>query len=214
MKYILNEPWCLRGWKNKQYCLCDFTSPAEPIEITEGDMASLSSPFEYDGGNQTIDRMIDAGMLRPAGERETLDETRQYRNYGCLHFSSVIFSITGKCNYNCLHCSVNAPEAPLGEFSFERIEELLDEMKDCGLKNIVLIVYGLISFIRKLRKYVMLPSWSYHPERAAVTPACRVYRRELNISPDGILSPCYAIMADDYIRSTMPDINKMPLKSG
>ncbi len=52
-----------------------------------------------------------------------------------------------------------------------------------------LIVYGLISFIRKWRKYVMLPSWSYHPERAAVTPACRVYRRELNISPDGILSP-------------------------
>ena len=51
----------------------------------------------------------------------------------------MIFSITGKCNYNCLHCSVNAPEAPLGEFSFERIEELLDEMKDCGLKNIVLI---------------------------------------------------------------------------
>ena len=51
----------------------------------------------------------------------------------------MIFSITGQCNYNCLHCSVNAPEAPLGEFSFERIEELLDEMKDCGLKNIVLI---------------------------------------------------------------------------
>jgi len=34
---------------------------------------------------------------------------------------------------------VNAPEAPLGEFSFERIEEILDEMKDCSLKNIVLI---------------------------------------------------------------------------
>ncbi len=375
MKYILNEPWCLRGWKNKPHCLCDFTLPMEPIDIAGGDMRFLSSPFDYDGGNEAVDRMISAGMLRPAGEGETLDEVRQYRNYGCLHFSSVIFSITGKCNYNCLHCSVNAPEAPLGEFSFERIEELLDEMKDCGLKNIVLIggeplvrrdfmqivdailqrgmfvvqiftngslvndalldeldkrnisptfmisfdgvgyhdimrgvkgaeerfyrcvdllrsrgfrvtcnmcftkdsivsiwdtietlsakgvesltvyppvesglwkdryeemgasldqmydeyanvfekfvaadypmdliVYGLISFIRQWRKYVMLPSWSYHPDRAAVTPACRVYRRELNISPDGILSPCYAIMADEYIKSNMPDINKMPLK--
>lgn len=375
MKYILNEPWSLRGWKNKPFCLCDFTSPAEPLEISEADKDFLSSPFEYDGGNQTIDRMIDAGMLRPAAEGEALDEDRQYRNYGCLHFSSVIFSITGKCNYNCLHCSVNAPESPLGEFSFERIEELLDEMKDCGLKNIVLIggeplvrrdfmqivdavlqrgmfvvqiftngslvndalldeldkrnisptfmisfdgvgyhdimrgvkgaeerfyrcvdllrkrgfrvtcnmcftrdsivsiwdtietlaargvesltvyppvesglwkdrykemgatldqmydeyanvfekyvaadypmdliVYGLISFIRSQRKYVMLPSWSYRPERAAVTPVCRVYRRELNISPDGILSPCYAIMADEYIKNNMPDINKMPLR--
>lgn len=375
MKYILNEPWCLRGWKNKPYCLCDFTSMMEPIDISEGDMDYLSSPFEYHGGHPVIDRMIETGMLRPAREGETLDEDRQYRNFGNLHFSSVIFSITGKCNYNCLHCSVNAPKSPLGEFSFERIEELLDEMKDCGLKNIVLIggeplvrkdfmqivdailkrgmfvvqiftngslvndalldeldkrkisplfmisfdgvgyhdimrgikgaeerfyksvdllrrrgfrvtcnmcftkdsivsiwdtietlaakgvdsltvyppvesglwkdryeemgasldqmydeyakvfekfvaadypmdliVYGLISFIRSRRKYVMLPSWSYHPERTAVTPACRVYRRELNISPDGILSPCYAIMADDYIKSSMPDINKMPLR--
>ena len=86
MKYILNEPWCLRGWKNRPYCLCDFTSPAEPIEITEGDMAGLSSPFEYDGGNQTIDRMIDAGMLRPAGEGETLDETRQHRKHHSASF--------------------------------------------------------------------------------------------------------------------------------
>lgn len=375
MNYILNEPWCLRGWKNKPYCLCDFTSPAQPIEIAEEDKNFLSGAIAYDGGNQTIDRMIRSGVLRPAREGETLDEARQYRNYGCLHFSSVIFSITGKCNYNCLHCSVNAPKSPLGEFSFERIEQLLDEMKDCGLKNIVLIggeplvrkdfmqivdaiiqrgmfvvqiftngslvndalldeldcrnlsptfmisfdgvgyhdimrgvagaeerfyqcvdllrsrgfrvtcnmcftrdsivsiwdtietlsargvesltvyppvesglwkdryqemgatldqmydeyaavfekyvaadypmdliVYGLISFIRRARKYAMLPSWSYHEDRADVTPACRVHRRELNISPDGILSPCYAIMADDYIKSTMPDINKMPLK--
>jgi hypothetical protein len=65
----------------------------EPMDITEGDMRGLSSAFEYNGGNQVIDRMIDAGMLRPAAEGETLDEARQYRNYGCLHFSSVIFPL-------------------------------------------------------------------------------------------------------------------------
>ena len=375
MNYILNEPWCLRGWKNKPYCICNFTSPAPPIDITEEEKNVLSGSFTYDGGNPAIDRMIEAGMLRPAGAEESLDEDRRYRNYGCLHFSSVIFSITGKCNYNCLHCSVNAPKAPMEEIPFERIEKMLDEIKECGLKNIVLIggeplvrrdfiqivdavlqrgmfvveiftngslvndalldeldkrkvspifmisfdgvgyhdimrgvkgaeeqfyrcvdllrsryfrvtcnmcitkdsivsiwdsirilsekgvesltvyppvesglwkdryqemgvsldrmceeytnvfeqyvaadypmdliMYGLISFIRRSRKYVMLPSWSYHPDRAAVTPVCRVYRRELNISPEGILSPCYAIMADEYIRNSMPDINKMPLK--
>lgn len=137
--------------------------------------------------------------------------------YGCLHFSSVIFSITGKCNYNCLHCSVNAPEAPLGEFSFERIEELLDEMKDCGLKNIVLIggeplvrrdfmqiVDAILqrgmfvvqiftneslvneALLDELDKRKISPTFmisfdgvGYHPDKAAVTPACSVYRREL-----------------------------------
>ena len=375
MNYILNEPWCLRGWKNKPYCLCNFTSPAPPVEISEKDKDVLSGPFAYSSGNPSVDQMIRSGMLRPAEEGESLDETRQYRNFGCLHFSSVIFSITGKCNYNCLHCSVNAPKAPMEEVPFERIEKMLDEIRECGLKNIVLIggeplvrrdfiqivdailqrglfvaqiftngslvndalldeldkrnvsptfmisfdgvgyhdimrgvkgaeeqfyrcvdllrsrnyrvtcnmcitkdsvvsvwdtirvlsekgveslivyppvesglwrdryqemgvsldkmcaeyedvfekyvaadypmdliMYGLISFVRSRRKWALLPSWSYHPEKAAVTPACRVYRRELNISPEGILSPCYAIMADEHIRNSMPDINKIPLR--
>ncbi len=139
MKYILNEPWCLRGWKNKPYCICDFTSSANPIEISEEDKDFLSGAFAYNGGNQKIDRLINAGILRPAGEEESLDESRQYMNYGCLHFSSVIFSITGRCNYNCMHCSVSAPKAPMEEIPFERIEKQLDEIKECGLKNIVLI---------------------------------------------------------------------------
>ena len=66
MNYILKEPWCLRGWKNKPYCICDFTSPVPPFEITEEEKDALSGPFAYNGGDPKIDQMIHYGMLRPA----------------------------------------------------------------------------------------------------------------------------------------------------
>lgn len=375
MRYILNELFCLRGWKNKPYCICNDTLPAPPISISRELTELLSGPFEYEGGSAATDRLIRSGIVRPAKEGECLEPSRRYRNYGCLHFNTVIFSITGKCNYNCMHCSVNAPSAPMGELPFSRIETMLDEMKECGLKSVVLIggeplirkdflqivdavtvrgmfvteiftngslidetlieelmsrklkplfmisfdgvgfhdtmrgikgaeevfyhsvellrsrgfpiacnmcvtkdsihslwdtivtlaekgvssltvyppvecglwkdkidelgasmelvgevytdviekyvaadypldlhLYGLMYFMKRVRRFAMIPHWGYSQGKAAVTPACKVYQKELNISPEGILSPCYALMADEYIRTHMPNVHKMPLK--
>lgn len=375
MRYILKEQYQLRGWKNRPWCICDTQSPMPAVAVGENFIKLLSETIEYTDGNPMLDRLIASGLLRAAGEKEELKEEQMYFNYGCLYFESVIFSITGRCNYHCLHCSVNAPKAPMQEIPFQQIEKMLDEMKECGLDNIVLIggeplirkdfmqvvdavlerkmfivqiftngslvdeelldeldkrkisplfmisfdgvgyhdimrgvkgaekdfyrcvdllrsrnfrvscnmcvtkdsihslwdtimtlsakgvsdltvyppvecglwkdryremgaslelvsdvytdviekyvaagfpmdlyLYGLARFLKEGKKYAFLPNWRYRPEKAAASPACRIFLRELNISPEGILSPCYAIMSDDYIRSHMPDINQMSLK--
>ena len=42
--------------------------------------------------------------------------------------------ITGKCNYNCLHCFNAADNAPLmSEWSLPDAEKLLDDARDCGI---------------------------------------------------------------------------------
>ena len=44
------------------------------------------------------------------------------------------FMITGKCNYNCLHCFNAADNAPLmTEWSFDEVISLLDQARDCGV---------------------------------------------------------------------------------
>lgn len=375
MNYILNDSYSLRSWKNKPFCLYTDTSPASPLPIGQELTELFSDVFEYHGGNAQIDQLIQNGFLRKAREGETLSPGRRYQDYGCLYFESVIFSITGQCNYHCLHCSVNAPKAPMGEIPFSRIESLLDEMLECGLKNVVLIggeplirkdflqivdaittrsmfvteiftngslvdeallnelsrrqvmplfmisfdgigfhdimrgvkgaeenffrcvnllhsrnfpiacnmcvtkdslhslwdtitvlsekgvssltvyppvecglwknriqemgasmdlicevytdviekyikanypldlnFYGMVQFIKQLRGFALVPYWRHAPEKAAVSPACRIHQKELNISPEGILSPCYAIMSDDDIRSHMPDLHQVSLK--
>ena len=375
MNYILNDSYSLRSWKNKPYCICMDTAPVPPIPIGQELTVLFSDVFAYHGGDARIDQLIQEGILRTALEGEELTPERRYLDYGCLYFESVIFSITGQCNYHCLHCSVNAPKTPMGEIPFSRIESLLDEMRECGLKNVVLIggeplirkdflqivdavtdrgmlvaeiftngslvdetllnelsrrqlkplfmisfdgvgfhdimrgvkgaeesffrcvdllssrglpiscnmcvtkdslhslwdtitilaekgvssltvyppvecglwkdriremgasmdlicevytdviekyvsadyplnlnLYGMIQFVKRLRGFALTPYWRHAPEKASISPACKVHQRELNISPEGILSPCYAIMADDYIRSHMPDLHQVSLK--
>jgi len=374
-KYILNKKFTLRGWKNIPYSIDIPGSPGSPIVITPELTEKLSTPFEYDSGDTMIDRMIRQGIVVPCSDGEVLADEQKYKNYGCLHFESVIFSITGRCNYKCMHCSVNAPDSPMTEIPFERICSLLDEMKECGLKNVVLIggeplirkdflkiadevikrgmfiaeiftngslvtpklldeldrhgiktlfmisfdgvgyhdrmrgvkgaeenfykcvkllkergypvnanmcitresiyslwdtirtlsdlgvgsltvyppvecglwedkaetlgvttqmigdeypkviekyvaagypitlnMYGLIYFSSELKKYALTPKWKAWGKNPEKVPACITFTSELNISPEGILSPCYALMSDPFSKDKMPDINKMSLK--
>ena len=52
---------------------------------------------------------------------------------------TVILSITGYCNYRCRHCSVSAPKGAMGEMTLEQVKDVLLQIKECGLKEIVLI---------------------------------------------------------------------------
>ena len=50
------------------------------------------------------------------------------------YFPAMNWMITGKCNYNCLHCFNAADNSPLmAEFSLEEAEKLLDEAQACGI---------------------------------------------------------------------------------
>ena len=49
--------------------------------------------------------------------------------------------ITGKCNYNCLHCFNASDNSPLmSEFTLEDAEKLLDEAQACGIKSVYTFV--------------------------------------------------------------------------
>lgn len=52
---------------------------------------------------------------------------------------TVVLSITGYCNYRCRHCSVSAPQGAMGEMTLEQVKDVLLQIKDCGLKEIMLI---------------------------------------------------------------------------
>ena len=373
--YILEKNCSLRGWKNIPYSVEFEDQPRSPLAISPALAHKLEGPVEYEKKDPEISSLIGQKILVPCSEDAALADHQRYYNYGCLHFDNVIFSITGRCNYNCMHCSVNAPQSPMTELPFEKICNMLEEMKECGLKSVVLIggeplirpdflrvvdevskrkmfiaeiftngslvtedlldeldrrhlrplfmlsfdgvgyhdkmrgipgaeqdlyrcatllhqrgypvsanmcitresihsiwdtvlklselgvrsltvyppvecgaweekasamgvttqmigevypelirkfvaadypldlnLYGMIYLSSKHRKFAITPkwkTWGKPPERSL---ACLTFARELNISPEGILSPCYAMMSDDYTRKEMPDLYQMSLK--
>ena len=54
--------------------------------------------------------------------------------YANRYFPAMNWMITGKCNYNCIHCFNAADNAPLmSEWSMEEAECLLDQARNCGI---------------------------------------------------------------------------------
>ena len=65
-----------------------------------------------------------------------LNKDQYYRYFGNRYVSTVLWSITGKCNYRCRHCFMDAPNAALGELSTDEALNLIDQMAECGVLRV------------------------------------------------------------------------------
>ena len=78
--------------------------------------------------------LIQKDLIEPCRRGEHPSEWSAYRCYENRYFPKMNLMITGKCNYNCLHCFNAADNAPLmTEWSYEELLNLLDQAKDCGI---------------------------------------------------------------------------------
>lgn len=59
-----------------------------------------------------------------------------YRFYPNRFVKSIFWSVTGRCNFRCRHCYMDAPEGALGELTHEEAIELIDQMAECGVLTV------------------------------------------------------------------------------
>ena len=137
MFYVLSESIALRSWQFvpqayyfrddpfahwlsdeefKLLLLCDGEHDIEPSELTE----SLES----------------RSLIRKCGRGEKMSEWSRHKSYPHRYFPKINLMITGKCNFNCLHCFNAADNAPLmTEWDFDELVGLLDQASDCGIHS-------------------------------------------------------------------------------
>ena len=81
-----------------------------------------------------ISDLLSRGLIEECKKGDHPSEWSAYRSYPHRHFPAMNFMITGKCNYNCIHCFNAADNAPLmSEWSLEDAIDLLDQAADCGI---------------------------------------------------------------------------------
>ena len=74
------------------------------------------------------------GMIAPAGPGETATPWSRPRVCDNRYFPAMNWMITGRCNYNCLHCFNAVDNAPLAsEFTLEEGERLIEQAAECGI---------------------------------------------------------------------------------
>lgn len=87
--------------------------------------------------SKLLQELLERGLITTCKPGEQLSEWQKPKACDNRYVPAMIWMITGKCNYNCLHCFNAADNNQLQtEFSWEECVRLMDEAKRCGVNAI------------------------------------------------------------------------------
>ena len=132
---ILSENIALRSWK-----LVPFAYYRKGVRNALGLKAAEYEILAKCDGKQEIEdspllqSLIARKLCRLANEGDALSDWQKEKICDNRYFPALNWMITGKCNYNCLHCFNAADNNRLqSEFSLEEAEKLICEAEACGI---------------------------------------------------------------------------------
>ena len=144
MRYILEKPYCLRGWKGSSTGLYHAEKHAA-IFLTRDRYRLLlrcDGVYEFvpenlqDEENAFLREMQEAGVIRPAWIGEIRLPEQEYRVFPCRFRENAEWSVTGACNLRCRHCFMSAPEARHGIPSLQELKSTADQLAECGIFSV------------------------------------------------------------------------------
>lgn len=144
MYYRLKPEYSLRGWEKLAWTLVK--RPENQVRILTQEM--FQTLLLCDGQTDLTQEWTDGKMESCLGQLERegiiegsetarpLEEGQYYRYYDNRYVEKVFWSITGRCNFRCRHCFMDAPDGALGELSTEEAFALIGQMAACGVLRV------------------------------------------------------------------------------
>lgn len=142
--YILQKGFELVGWKGLPFGLrypntrlTDFFNKEEYelVYYLDGKHDIMEEELT-DRQKKLLDRLIKNKIVLLSDSKQSLEPYQEYKSYPNMYKSSVQWSITGRCNYKCRHCFMLAPDYKGKDLTLEECIQILDGLKECGIKNI------------------------------------------------------------------------------
>ncbi len=135
MYYIISPQIGIRSWWRTPYAYyIKGVRNAERLSKDEFEFlykCDGETPLEE---SELASSLLSRGFISQCGKGEKTLIPWQRRICDNRYFPAMNWMITGKCNYNCLHCFNASDNAPLmSEFTLEEAERLLDEAEECGI---------------------------------------------------------------------------------
>lgn len=144
MFYRLKKFYVLRGWEKMPWVLVE--RPKNNIRTLSKEMFQVLLLCD---GETNLDRNIlddvlekelkkceEEGIIEASFEACPLETDQYYKYYQNRYVKMIFWSVTGKCNFQCRHCYMDAPDAALGELSTKEALDLIDQMADCGVLRV------------------------------------------------------------------------------
>ena len=140
MFYRLTENYALRAWKYAPHGVY-FRYAENPIRV---DADTFELLLKCDGAHELeeteeLRRLAEQGVVAPCEKGCAPDDWSRYRKYDHRFVPKMNLMITGKCNYNCLHCFNAADNADvMKEWDWDALMDLFDQAAECGMHSITL----------------------------------------------------------------------------
>lgn len=137
MRYILEDNVSISKWKNMVLCRIGDQKKGfrlSPEEYKE--LKSCDGRTEHAAGN-TLYGLEALRVIRRCREEEMCLKPVQINEYPNIFIANIDWTITDRCNYNCLHCfHASDNKMQREEFSLEEAFRLLSGARECGIRGI------------------------------------------------------------------------------
>lgn len=140
MRYILDEWIALRSWELVPYAyyIKDVRN-AKGLKKEEYELLKRCDGIQDVEDSPLLQDLLSRGLCRPVGESDTLSPWQREKVCQNRYFPALNWMITGRCNYNCLHCFNAADNSALqSEFTLEEAKFLIEEAEKCGINAFTL----------------------------------------------------------------------------
>jgi len=138
--YKLNEQVALRSWRLVPYAYyIAGRREASGLKREEYELLSLCDGQHDLPESELLTSLIERELVIPCEKGEELTGWQKPRTCDNRYVPAMMWLITGKCNYNCLHCFNAADNARLqSEFSYDEAMRLIAEADECGINAFVI----------------------------------------------------------------------------
>ncbi len=139
-KYLLDRHIALRSWQLVPYAYYwKHERNARGLSKEEYERLCRCDGVQEIEDSPLLQSLIRRGFCREAEEGETLTSWQKEKVCDNRYFPAMNWMITGKCNYNCLHCFNAADNDRLqSEFTLEEAQKLILEAERCGINAFTL----------------------------------------------------------------------------
>lgn len=155
MFYKLRSDYVLRGWKGRAWELVQrpantvrhlSQSEFQMLMLCDGE-TDIKEEMLSDPMQKALRQYEEMGAVEACECAQPIDSDQTYRYFDNRAVEKIMWSVTGKCNFCCRHCYMDAPEGALGEISTEEALDLIDQMAGCGVLRVD--ITGGEPFVRK-----------------------------------------------------------------
>ncbi|MCR4797573.1 MAG: radical SAM protein [Lachnospiraceae bacterium] len=133
--YRISEDIALRSWQFVPQAYYRRSEvDAIPLTDEEFDLMLLCDGEHELPDSPLLNDLHLRGLIQRCQKGEKPSEWSAYKKYPHRYFPEMILMMTGRCNYNCIHCFNAMDNEPLNsEWSWEDLKDLLDQASDCGV---------------------------------------------------------------------------------